>query len=65
MVFPDLTINIPVGRYEELIKAERDGIRLKAFLDGKFKRYAGISHSDLEMLHSMGLIEGGKDDTDT
>lgn len=52
-------IAITVERYAELTRIEREAEALKGFLSSKLKIYGGVSHNELEMLHTMGLIGEG------
>lgn len=56
MFATDTTIEISLGRYTELVRAEAAANSLKTFLTGKLEKYGRISHSELEVLESMGLI---------
>lgn len=65
MISPNTTITIPVERYAELIKAEREAECLKAFLYCRFKDYGSISYEELRMLHALYFPEVCKDVADT
>lgn len=65
MKVAEMEICIPVERYTELIRAERDADHLKEFLCSKLKSYGGISHNELEMLRALGFIRGCENDTDS
>ena len=61
----DTTIEISLGRYTELVRAEAKANSLITFLTGKLEKYGGVSHSELETLEGMGLIRRAKNVSDS
>ena len=52
----ETTVEISLSRYTELTKCAVEAAELKHFLTDKLSRYGTVSHTELEMLESLGLI---------
>lgn len=56
----NMDMSITRARYVELIKAEEEAAKLKAFLESKLEKYCGVSHGELETLEGLGMIRRAK-----
>lgn len=65
MVFPDTTITISVSRYEQLVRAEKEGECLRNFIRAKHEGYGSVSYDELKTLNAMYFPEVSKDDSAT
>ena len=46
----ELTITIPIARFEQLVRSEQDARFLKSYLKSKKDNFRSIDHEEVEML---------------
>ena len=61
MIGNENTVCTTRGEYKQLVEAKKMNDAIKIFLLRKFKNYAGITHSELEMLCDVcGFFDEGE-----